>query len=181
MPDVYLQATYNRSPMIYLGDFYPYKRHKLLGGTSSNYDTYSKKILDFKENRQLVVQSFATRIDAMLGKDFSICVVPSHEAFKHTGPLYDLVHLLCQRNNRINASGCLVRNKTISKLAHGGNRNLDIHLNSIIPMNTGLITGHRVLLLDDVYTSGNSIEACRLILQRVGANGVWSLVLAKTV
>ncbi len=181
MPGVYVLEADNKLAIKYLGDFHSYKQHKDMGGTSANYDKYSKRIFDFKENSQKVVEAFAAIIDPLLASDFSVCVVPSHEAMKTTGPLYNLARILCAKNNRVNATGCLVRNKTIQKLSHGGNRDISTHLNSIIPMQTTLISGKRVLLLDDVSTTGNSLTACRTILVRAGAAGVWSLALAQTV
>ncbi|MDO8473541.1 MAG: ComF family protein [Dehalococcoidia bacterium] len=41
------------------------------------------------------------------------------------------------------------------------------------------IRGKRVMLIDDVCTSGATLDACAAVLKRVGAVSVWGLTLAK--
>lgn len=41
------------------------------------------------------------------------------------------------------------------------------------------IKGKRVMLIDDVCTSGATLDACAAVLKRVGAASVWGLTLAK--
>lgn len=46
---------------------------------------------------------------------------------------------------------------------------------------TDRIRGHRILLVDDVCTTGVTLEACADALQEGGARQVWALTLARTV
>jgi predicted amidophosphoribosyltransferase len=78
------------------------------------------------------------------------------------------------------ASGCLVRIKKIAKLAHGGDRSKNVHLESIEVRNPGLIKGRDVLLLDDVAKTGNSLEACAELLIKAGARSVECATIGKT-
>jgi predicted amidophosphoribosyltransferase len=41
------------------------------------------------------------------------------------------------------------------------------------------LKGQRVLLVDDVCTTGATLEACSIALQQAGARQVWALVLAR--
>ena len=42
-----------------------------------------------------------------------------------------------------------------------------------------LVQGKRVLLIDDVCTTGSTLEACQHALKRAGAQSVWALTLAR--
>ena len=74
----------------------------------------------------------------------------------------------------------LKRHVTIEKLARGGARFEQIHLDSIRVADPQAALGSTVLLLDDVASTGNSILACRRLLQDAGAARVAALVLGQT-
>lgn len=76
---------------------------------------------------------------------------------------------------------CLNRYKTIEKLAYGGNRSIDVHLNSIeICCGKDIIKNRNIVVLDDVTTTGNSLKAAKHKLLEEGAAGVICMALAKT-
>lgn len=80
----------------------------------------------------------------------------------------------------MDGSGCLVRTQKHEKLAHGGDRSKDSHIKSMEIRNASLIKGKNVLLLDDVTTSGNSLEAgCELLL-KAGEQSVRRAAIGKT-
>jgi ComF family protein len=45
----------------------------------------------------------------------------------------------------------------------------------------GRLRGQRVLLLDDVATSGTTLDACAAVLKANGASSVWGLVIAREI
>lgn len=75
----------------------------------------------------------------------------------------------------------LRRNRDIDKLAWGGRRDQQIHMQSISTMQEMEITGDIVLLMDDVTTTGNSLYACREILLQAGADHVEMFALGKAI
>ncbi len=55
-----------------------------------------------------------------------------------------------------------------------------MHLNSIRVERAEEIRGRRVLVLDDVMTTGDTLRSCRQLLLEAGARGVTCLALTKT-
>ena len=150
---------------------------------NSKFDSFSSIILDFKKGYAPVIEEFRKSVAKELGSDFPVCVVPSHIASvdNSMSPTARLAKGLVKSNNLIDATNCILRVRSISKLSRGGNRDLAVHLNSVKVVNSDVIKGKTVLLLDDVMTTGNSLGACRQLLLRAGAKNVLCLALAKTV
>lgn len=82
---------------------------------------------------------------------------------------------------RVDKVDYLLRSKSINKLVSGGDRDLSIHLESIRPNEEMSISGDVVLLVDDVTTSGASLQACKEILLKNGAERVAMLALGKSI
>lgn len=172
--------------IFYLDIYHPY-----YGGTNSNFNNFSKLILDLKDkritafrqrNKQLAVGHFFNELNPILGKGFPIVTIPSSDPLNiDTGT--DRVVSLLANQGRTNANSCLRRHTKVEKKANGGNRNIDIELNSITvdSQYQHLIQGQTVLLLDDITTTGNSFRACEKLLLDAGAFKVIKLALGKTV
>lgn len=71
--------------------------------------------------------------------------------------------------------------KSIDKLAFGGERNKEIHMQTISTIQDMEIAGDVVLLMDDVTTTGNSLYVCREILLEKGAAEVEMFALGKAI
>jgi hypothetical protein len=175
---IYLTGENNNSSIKKIGTYFPWHLHKAMGGNSINYDKYSKSILNFKESKLEEINMFSELINPLLGSNFLVCVVPSHVAYASPGPLHKLSGLLTMLSSgRIDASNALIRFKTIDKLSKGGSRNLDTHMQSIKVDNPEIIKDKDILLIDDVTTSGNSLNACKNLLLAAGAKSVQCLAL----
>jgi predicted amidophosphoribosyltransferase len=162
----------------YLVDYQPYRIH---GEKNPEFDKTSGLIMDLKDGKSSGIKWAFDLVNPFLGKNFSITVVPSHDSEKIDSPIKEVAKLLTKAGpNRIDATYCLVRHKTISKLAHGGTRSFHVHLESIRVVNQNLIKGRQVLVFDDVQTSGNSLLACAKLLENAGAAIVKTLSIAKT-
>lgn len=168
----------NNKPDVILifGKYHPYR---LWGHRNHEFDGYSGKILDLKENKPDAVEYFYSLINPHLSNDFAIAIVPSHDPSKTTSGIMTLGQKLA-KVNRVDATSCLVRTKEIQKLAQGGPRDPQIHLDSIRLRNQHLIKSREVLLLDDVTTSHNSLRACEKILLDNGAVLVQCCALGET-
>ena len=174
----------NYEDNFYMGDYHSYWKWECGEKVrNSKFDNFSSIILDFKKGYAPVIEEFRKSVAKELGSDFPVCVVPSHMASvdNSMSPTARLAKGLVKSNNLIDATNCILRVRSISKLSRGGNRDLAVHLNSVKVVNSDVIKGKTVLLLDDVMTTGNSLGACMQLLLRAGAKNVLCLALAKTV
>ena len=145
------------------------------------FDMFSGRILDVKEKKDRGISYFFHQLDEEICEDVTICVVPSHTE----GPVNDsgiaqLARKLAN-NGRVDKVDYLVRTKTIDKLAYGGSRDIRVQLDSIGINPDMTIDGDVVLIVDDVTTSGASLEACKEILLKHGAKRVAMLALGQSV
>lgn len=162
------------------GDYLPWGVHRSAGGDRSNYPEYSGKILDLKDGKDAGVAYFRDQIATELMDGIVIVTVPSHDPAKLGVGLKKLVAELVSDSTRVDGSDCLVRTKKIDKLARGGDRGKEVHLNSVSVARVPLIKGKDVLLLDDVTKTGNSLNACRDLLLAAGARSVECATIGKT-
>ena len=171
-----------------LGVYYPTTH------TQFKSDSLSKAILNIKyrhgedpdsqpwkqRNKTLALAAFHRKLNPMLAPGIAITAVPPHDPASSRSGIQQLAQNLAA-NGRVDATTSLVRWVAIPKLATGGNRTVAQHLRSIRVENAELIRGREVLLLDDVSTSGGSLEACAQLLMEAGATAVKCAVLGRTV
>lgn len=167
--------------ILVMGEYHPWGLHKERGGDGSNYPRHSGRILDLKENKEPAVVYFRDILrEAIKAQYYAVCVVPSHDPAKGPGGMVRLGQRVAGAIGAIDGTSFLVRTKKIEKLAHGGSRDIKVHLESIEARCPNSIKGRRVLLLDDVMTSGNSIAACHHILRSTGAETVVCAAMSQT-
>ncbi len=173
------QERENGPDIQFIGDYQVYWINKAQRKKNLKWDAFSGYILDVKESRVTALLYFVQRIDPLLAKDIAICAVPSHDCQK----TYSGIRTIGQRlalAGRVDATGCLVRERSVDKAAHGGERSVEVHLSSISVHDSELIRDKEILLLDDVTTTGSSLIACQQLLLKAGARRVKCLALAKT-
>jgi hypothetical protein len=85
-----------------------------------------------------------------------------------------------QSSKRIDGSKILERFKSVLPAHSGGDRSVNIHLNSIKVNHPELILNKDVWVLDDVITTGNSMKACEALLRKSGAKNVYWFSMGKT-
>ncbi|HYX27303.1 MAG TPA: phosphoribosyltransferase family protein [Pyrinomonadaceae bacterium] len=133
-----------------------------------------------QRNKTIALAAFHRKLNPMLAQGIAITAVPPHDPASSRSGIQELAQKLAA-NGRTDATGCLVRWVAIPKLATGGDRAVEQHLRSIRVETVELIRGREVLLLDDVSTSGGSLEACKQLLMQAGAAAVKCAVLGRTV
>lgn len=159
----------------FLEAYYPYD-----GGANPKFNSFSRKILDFKEGQEEAINFFYRRLDSILSTGFSIAIIPGHSPDSRSLGFRGLVKALAT-SNRVDARSCLIRHTKIDKLAQGGDRSYSKHLATMSLRNAGAVSSKTLLLLDDVGTTGNSMMAGRELLLTGNASKVVCLMLGRTV
>lgn len=166
--------------LLYLGDYHKYWLDKSARVKNPTFDGFSGRVLDVKEQKPGALIFFARRIDPLIPEEAVVCSVPSHDAAKLQSGIKLIAQRLCV-GKRIDGTSCLKRYKSVPKSAYGGPRNIHIHLESIRVENPEIIANKDVYVLDDVVTTGSSLEVCAQLLDCHGAVSVTCLALGKTV
>lgn len=166
----------NSKSIYYLDNYYPKRYNKN--------DESSKRILELKNGREQAIEFWYSQLKLFLDIDCAIAIVPSHKQSndnRSSGISSLAKKLIKDSPKRTDLVSSLNRHTTIEKLSGGGNREIETHLHSIEVINKDLIKSQSILLLDDVTTSGNSLIACKQLLEKAGADEVICLALTKTV
>lgn len=158
----------------HLGHYFPYK-----GGSNPKFDSFSGKILDLKQSKPGAINYFYEEINELLKEGIVIATVPSSDPAKTESGIVLLGRKLAG-NNRYDGTSCLVRHTQIKKLADGGHRGPEVHLNSIRVENIELIRNRTVLLLDDISSTHNSLITCKGLLLEAGAEKVTCYAVGQT-
>ena len=181
----YSAIDYNE--IMYLYNYYPW-------GAEASRDRITNTIINLKKipvhkpavnyfSKVLTNNQYTSSIASLSKKentDNVFCIVPSHQADTISESLMSIIEIITPHFNFKNTQNPLRRFYTIEKLASGGNRSLETHLESIKITDANIVTGKTVYLLDDVTTTGNSLYACKRILLEAGAKNVVMIALAKT-
>lgn len=108
--------------------------------------------------------------------------VLSNQARSPSYGIRRILEAIVKKYPHVKILDCLERKQTIDKLAKGGNRDVNVHLNSIIfRSNLTEIKDKNIFIFDDVTITGNSLLACKSIVEEYNPNAVLCIALSKTV
>lgn len=167
------------------GDLFYFFHYIASRNNTDDFDERSKKFLmDFKNGYNDTVQSVFEQLKPHLNNaSFSICAVPPHNAYwqGNDGPhklARKIVQSMSAGNKQvIDATDCVVRTKNAKPRKFGGNINFK---DTLIINNIDKIKDKDVLLIDDVYTQGETIGYIENLLKANGAGKVIKFVVCKT-
>lgn len=178
---VFVNESWNGTgDIVVYSNYHKYWLDRENGIKNPLFDVYSGKILDLKEGKPSAIRYFYHILDEEIRKDVTICVVPSSNADHRISGMSQLGEMLA-KNGRKNKVYFLKRSVSIDKLANGGNRDINVHLQSIEAVGDIIGCNDIVLLMDDVTTTGNSLYACKKILMEHGAENVEMFALGKAI
>jgi len=169
----------------YLAYYFPKKIGHRINPQHEN-DGYSQALLDFKSTtRDAEIINKINKVflplfeDKQISEDVRIVVAPPSYTMSQNKRLKKLVEILCGKFKCSNAANALVRESNVPESTWGCHRTKEMHLSSIVCQKK-LIKHKKILLIDDITTSGCTINACKEILLNNGARSVKCLVLGKT-
>jgi len=162
-----------------------------MGQDNPNRNRVTYKMMDLKnpahQNHQSGINFFKPKVhSAFKGfanlfntKKLQVAIVPSSVKGVTAPGLEALVHDVADINV-IYSPLYLHRDYDVTSAKQGGDRSIQKHLDSI-SIKVDLDVNIPVLILDDVTTTGSSLEACREIILNSGAKTVYMLAIGKTV
>ena len=176
MENIYFQFYYKSSEYKIRGTI----SNKIINGlkkypVADCYDQYGY-IEDFDFFKKIFIYNFLNKYNLL---DYNIIAcVPSHrECNYNDNPIAMMIKDITMRSSYIDGSQLLIRYKTIPEQKTQGKRFEEVHLNSIKVSND--VKGKKIILIDDITTSGCSLKACKKLLLDAGANKVICFAFAK--
>lgn len=157
--------------------YIPVGRRNPVAAAHSN----TQDILRLKKKDESAITRFFVILDKLLCSGITVAVVPGHDSENKCSGMQLLGKQLAACKNRLDASGLLDRHKTVAALHGGGSREPSVHEQSIRLLNNVGIYDKRVVLLDDVSVTENSLNVCRDLLLAYGAKRVKMLALGNCV
>lgn len=150
-------------------------------------DSRSKNfVLGFKNGDENVSELLFDAISPFIGNNFAIAVVPpSSRSKNYKTSCHKFANLILQRlgskNSITDATQCLYRNANVMPLHFGANRFDEERAKTIIVEDGYKVKGKDVLLIDDVYTTGETMRSCINKLKEAGASSVICFAVGRTV
>ncbi|MDP2797346.1 MAG: phosphoribosyltransferase [Methanoregula sp.] len=187
------------SEVIFLFDYYP-KKDYWSSGINPKHDIHSSRILNLKSidekneaatavNEKYVLSNmdidrityYAEQIEPLIQKykDLVICVMPKSKKSREPSGIRMVAKMVCQ-THYIDGTDIIDRPVDREPRHVDGNRDYHQELASLQITDSNLIKGKIVLLLDDVKTQGNSLNAGKSLLLSQGAKQVIMFALGKT-
>lgn len=166
----------------YLHTYYPTRYQEHSG--------VSELILDFKRGDRKAIEIFQNELVMAFRNEVKnkknrypekfLVLVPSHSKNEWSYSLQLLASEICKRLSINDYSRAIRRITDHEKLAWGGDRSVQSHLNTMRIEPDYEVNGKEVIILDDVTTTGGSLIACSKLLKRAGAQKCASVAIGKT-
>ena len=170
----------------YMMDYHPFRAGENplhTPGSDSQTLSYAKQGLRDQERKK----AFYKKVKAWLEQEIKkiegpvvLAVAPGHAASQSpSGFVHEIVALLGVSVEKM----LLVRTKTVPKQSMTpGIRSEEVHRDTIDVKGTVSNAGKTVVILDDVWTSGNTLRVCRdVVMAKTSPNQVKLFAIGKTV
>jgi len=151
-------------------------------------DDFTHELLKIKNRDKNVINQYSLKVLSILKsykkylKDSVICTVPSSTEGRTNTGITQFAEALLKASIFIDGIHLLKRSHTLPKNSTSSHRTTkDDHLRTIFIEKDSLIKNKTIFLIDDIRTTGISLESCREILETTGAAEVITMSLGQTV
>jgi competence protein ComFC len=159
--------------VLYVEDYWP-KRFR-------QNDKPSERILRFKEGGQSEVSYYLQKVAPHVERGAVLCCVPSSKKNCYGEGLEKLLAGLHKKVPCETPGRLICRTRTIVKRAWGGDRSIETNLSSMEIDADTKVSERDVVVVDDIFTTGNSLRASAQLLWRFGAGSVSCIAIGRTV
>ena len=157
---------------------------RMLQRSSFELQELHRSILAFKDGRDFytrwAARQFAHALAAADLTDVVIACVPASSSYSTARRWKRFSRLLSGMTGAVDGFDriqvCGIRNRTHVT----GENELAADINSYVHIDTGFFRGRKVLVIDDIYTTGKSSDAFISAMESAGANVTMAMFLAKT-
>jgi ComF family protein len=155
-------------------------------------DLSARLIIGFKHSDKLHhLDAFVRWLERAAGADLAgadlVCCVPLHRRrlwHRRFNQSALLANALARCAGKVSAPDLLVRRRATPSQAGLNRRQRIDNLRGAMIVRSGMetrVSGRRILLVDDVYTTGATVDACAKALRRAGADHIGVVTLARVV
>ena len=177
-----MKLSKTQDGILYLYDYYPTRFIEHRG--------ISEKIIAFKNGNTDAIDFFCRVMKDVLDErfkdnlsglgEYTVCIMPAHDRGMYSVGLRLLAKFLVNTYGMTDGIELVRRIKTHDRNANGGDRSIAGQLQTLAIDDGYAVADKKILLLDDVTTSGNSILAVRRLLTDRGNNWFVSIALGRT-
>ena len=163
---------------------YDYVPQRFLRRTSEEQKILNYMILGFKDGRnvysRMFAKQFARTLSAVDMSNVVVVCVPASTRYSHVRRWKQFSAMLCRLTGAIDGFD-RVQVSGSRKRAHvTGDYELATNIKHYVHIDAGFFRGKKVLVIDDIYTTGQSSTAFIGAMQAAGATVVMAMFLAKT-
>ena len=163
---------------------YDYVPQRFLGRVSFEQKILNMMILGFKDGRNVYSRIFARQMARALSEidmsDVVVVCVPASTRYSHVRRWKQFSAMLCRLTGAVDGFDRVQVSGSRRRVHVTGEYELATNIKHYVHIDADFFRGKKVLVIDDIYTTGQSSTAFIGAVQAAGASVVMAMFLAKT-